>query len=423
MRIALFAAAAVLMASPAWACTSPGVVGRAFQTGEKAWGEPDAQFRVEGAEAIFAPEAGTQTARWNAGAQLSNADACVTITMPEGASDASRGYAGLLFWATDKDNFHQAVISRNGMVSVARKVRGRILTTSPVNWVPSSAVKLEPNAKNTLRVSVEGQTVVVRVNDAEVARFRGQPPEGASHVGLVASSAPAAVDTWRMSDLKVAEATPAASASAETAPSDTTTGAVDAAPAAACGAGRVLFEDRFTDHDPMWGTKDGQVAIADGQAAFDPTPGTPTLRWNRAFVFDDLDACASVRLAAVTGDPTASYAGLLFWVQDSRNYYQAVIAPNGYFTVARIVDGKVVAKRPIAWMKVGAVKTGAKERNTLRVTVKGPEVKVSINGAPAGSFRGEPPLGASYVGMLAASAATKKGDTWSISDLRVTAPQ
>ena len=47
-------------------------------------------------------------------------------------------------------------------------------------------------------------------------------------------------------------------------------------------------------------------------------------------------------------DPTASYAGLLFWVKDNSNYYQAVIAPNGYFTVARVVDGKVEAKRPVA---------------------------------------------------------------------------
>ncbi|MCK9911616.1 hypothetical protein MXD81_20850, partial [Microbacteriaceae bacterium K1510] len=91
-------------------------------------------------------------------------------------------------------------------------------------------------------------------------------------------------------------------------------------------------------------------------------------------------------------------AGLLFWVQDSRNYYQAAVAPNGYFTVARVVDGKVVAKRPIAWTKVAAIKTGANERNTLRVAVKGAEVQVSINGQQVGSFHGEPPRGPSYIG-------------------------
>jgi hypothetical protein len=141
------------------------------------------------------------------------------------------------------------------------------------------------------------------------------------------------------------------------------------------------------------------------------------------FVFDDLDACASVRIAKDTGDPTASYAGLIFWVQDSRNYYQAVMAPNGYFTVARIADGKAVAKRPVEWKKVPAITTGAKEKNVLRVTAKGSDVQIAINGQPAGSFTAEPPPTPSYIGMLAASAASKKGDTWSISDFKVMAPQ
>jgi hypothetical protein len=39
------------------------------------------------------------------------------------------------------------------------------------------------------------------------------------------------------------------------------------------------------------------------------------------------------------------------------------------------------------------------------------------------SFTGEPPLGPSYLGMMAASADSKKGDRWSISGLKVTAPQ
>ena len=254
------------------------------------------------------------------------------------------------------------MISPNGMFTVARKVRGRILATAPINWLQTSALKLGPNEKNTLRVTLEGQSVAVRINDQEVARFRGQAPDAPSHVGLVASSTPTAVDTWRMTDFKVTDVVPvapAASTPAPPAPPSDVTGAVNAPPAAACGTGKVLFEDAFQDHDPMWGAKGSDLTISGGQAEFDPAPGTPTLRWNRVFVFGDLDACASVRLAKETGDPTASYAGLIFWVQDSRNYYQAVMAPNGYFTVARIADGKAVAKRPVEWKKLPAINTGA----------------------------------------------------------------
>lgn len=424
MRAAPIALAFLLLAPPAFACPGTGEVGasRDFQMGEKGWGEPDAQFRIEGEAAILTPQVGTQTARWNAGSTLANADVCITITMPESTKDASRGYAGLLFWGVDKDNFHQAVISPNGMLTVARKVGGRILATPPVGWSQTSAIDLAPGARNTLRVTIEGQRVVVRVNDAEVAHFRGQAPDGPSRVGLVASSAPGAADTWRLADFEAAEVAAPAAPGTQAAP-DVTTGAIDAGPAADCGAGPMLFDDKFVDHDPMWGPKNAEVVIEGGQAELDPAPGTPTLRFNRAFVFGDLDACASVRLEKETSAPTSSYAGLLFWVQDSRNYFEAVVAPNGYFTVARVVDGKVVAKRPVAWTKTGVVKTGAKEHNALRVVAKGPVVQVYINGKPAGSFHGEPPPAPTYVGMLASSAPSKRGDTWSISGFKVTAPQ
>jgi hypothetical protein len=425
MRIAPFALF-LLLASPAWACGEQAVIGGDFATGAGGWGEPDSQFKVSGAEATFTPEVGTQTARWNAGKSLSDFDACVTVAMPDSSEDSARGYAGIMFWVIDKDNFHQAVISRNGMVTIARKVGGKFLAVPPVSWKPTTAINLGPNAKNALRLTVEGQAVALRINDQEVARFRGQRPEAANYVGIVASSAPAAVDSWRVSDFKVSEAAHivAAAQAAGDVPAGDATGAIgDVAAPAGCGAGRVLFEDKFVDHDPMWGAKDGEVKIAGGGAEFDPAPGTPTLRWNRAFVFGDLDACINVELAKPTTNPTASYAGLLFWVTDSRNYYQAVVAPNGYFTVARIVDGKVVAKRPVAWAKVAAVKTGPKQSNTLRVTAKGPEVQVQINGTNVASFRDEPPLGQTHIGLLASSAAGKNGDTWSISGLKVTAPQ
>ena len=425
-RSHLIAFAALLIASPAFACSGPTFkISGDFQPGEKAWGESDAQFQLKGAEAVFTAQVGTQSARWNAGTPLNDLDACVTIAMPQVTADASRSYAGMLFWVVDKDNFYQAVIAPNGMFTVARKVSGKIVPTAPVGWVQSDAVKTGPNEKNVLRVTLEGQTVIVRINDKEIARFRGQAPDTPSYVGLVASSAPAAVDSWSFTDLKVTEGGAAAAVAAsapQTQPSDTT-GAVNAAPVAGCGTGKVLFDEEFKVHDPLWGAKSAELDIADGRAEFDPAPGTPTLRWNRGFVFGDIDACASMALAKATSDPTTSYAGLIFWVEDSRNYYQAVIAPNGYFTVARIADGKALAKRPVEWKKVPAIKTGAKEKNTLRITAKGRDVQIAINGQPAAAFTADPPQAPSYIGMLAASAASKTGDTWLITDFKVTAPQ
>ena len=46
---------------------------------------------------------------------------------------------------------------------------------------------------------------------------------------------------------------------------------------------------------------------------------------------------------------------------------------------AQILDGKALAKRPVEWKKVPAIKTGAKEKNTLRITAKGRDVQIAIN--------------------------------------------
>ena len=123
--------------------------------------------------------------------------------MPATTTDASRTYAGLLFWLTDKDNFYEVVVAPNGLFTVARKVDGKIMATAPVRWTKTKALKLGADAKNVIRVTLEDQTVVIKLNDTEVARFRGQAPDGPSHIGLVAASAPDATDTWHLSDLKV----------------------------------------------------------------------------------------------------------------------------------------------------------------------------------------------------------------------------
>jgi hypothetical protein len=341
--------------------------------------------------------------------------------MPEATAEVSRSYAGLLFWLEDKNNFYEAVISPNGLFTVARKIRGKLVEAAPVPWTKADALKLAPGEKNTLRVTLEGQMVVVRINDSEVARFRGQPPDGPSRIGLVAASSPDVSNTWHMSELKVTNVPLDKTAGKRAGGKKNSTDRAASAPS--CADGKVLFVDDFRAHDPTWGRKDARLKISSGKAVFTPVPGTRTFRWNRVFVFDDLDACATVSLAKGTSDATASYAGLMFWVEDNQNYYQAVIAPNGYFTIARIINGRDAPSRPIKWTKTNAIKYGAKKKNTLRLILKGDQVGVLINGKEVANFTGEPPSRPSYIGLLAASASSKRGDTWSVTDFKITEPQ
>ena len=93
----------------------------AFKTGEIGWGDADAHFQVSGSEATFAPEPGTQTARWDASLSVGDADACVTLTMPANVADPSRTYAGLLFWVMGKDDFYEFVVAPNAFFSITRR--------------------------------------------------------------------------------------------------------------------------------------------------------------------------------------------------------------------------------------------------------------------------------------------------------------
>ncbi|HUJ37509.1 MAG TPA: hypothetical protein VLW88_07505 [Hyphomicrobium sp.] len=418
-RLSLPALGLLLAVSPAGACGGQSVyLDSAFRTGPTGWGDADAQFQVAGSEATIAPLAGMQSARWDAGLFVGDADACATLTMPASAGDGARTYAGLLFWLTGKDDFYEFVVAANGFFSIARKVKGVLVAAPPVPWTRTEALKLGAGAKNTLELTLEGESLTARINGVEVARLRGQAPEVPSHIGLVAASPPDATNSWALSALKVTNVPAAQGAAPRVADA---TGAVK--PSEACGKGKVLFEDAFTSHDPAWGPKDDRLAIASGEAVLSPAPGTRTLRWNRAFAFDDVDVCATARLTSYTSDPITSYAGLIFWVKDDRNFYQAVLAESGHFTVARVVDGKVQQRRPVAWTDLNVAKTKAKEKNTLRVATKGERVVISVNGKQVARFNGDPPRGPSYVGVLAASSPGKTGDTWSITDFKVTAPQ
>ena len=195
------------------------------------WGDADAQFQVSGSEATFAPQPGTQTARWDASLSVGDADACVTLTMPANVADTSRTYAGLLFWVIGKDDFYEFVVAPNGFFSIARKVRGALVAVPPIPWTKTEALKLGAGEKNTLRLMLEGQIVTASINGAEVARLRAQAPGVPSHIGLVAASAPDATNSWQLSDLKITNV-PASLAGPQPAAADVAAGAQSRPPTA-----------------------------------------------------------------------------------------------------------------------------------------------------------------------------------------------
>ena len=387
--------------------------------------------RPKGAEAVFTPQVGHADRALERRDDADRSRRLRDLAMPATTADASRSYAG-----------HAVLGHRQGQLLRGRRRAERLVhgraqgarhassPTAPVTWTQTDALKLGPNEKNTLRVTLEGQTVTVRINDTEVARFRGQAPDAPSHIGLVAASAPDATDTWQHDRLQGdqrgrAGGNAPARCDARRRRAAIATGAVTAAPSRAAARARCCSRTLSRSTIRPGVPKDDRARhrrrarrCSARRPARRRCAGTARSCSTTSM---PAPACASPR---TTSDPTTSYAGLIFWVKDSRNYYQAVIAPNGYFTVARVVDGKAVGQAAGRVDEARRRSRPAPRRRTRCASrPRAPTWRSPSTASRWRASRASRRSGPSYIGMLAASAPSKKGDTWSISDFKVTAPQ
>jgi hypothetical protein len=91
--------------------------------------------------------------------------------------------AGLIFWASDRDNHYQFRI-KDKHVSVSRVNKGA--WTHPLDNLQCAAVKMG-GQWNDLRVVTKGTQMTCYLNGKQICQLDGEPPAGASKVGLYAS--------------------------------------------------------------------------------------------------------------------------------------------------------------------------------------------------------------------------------------------
>jgi hypothetical protein len=184
----------------------------------------------------------------------------------------------------------------------------------------------------------------------------------------------------------------------------------------ACNGDKVLFDEDFSFADSSWGDLDKYLSIKDGSATIkaDSQHGYKAL--NNAFLFEDADVCVTVTAVEIS-KPEESAGGLLFWAKDLRNLYYFLIAPNGYFKIARQVNGSAV-NPPYDWTQSDAVIQGVNQPNKLRLTIKGQTIAVEINSKPVARLRAQSPGSSSLIGLYGES--SDKTDTWKYNDLKVT---
>jgi hypothetical protein len=165
--------------------------------------------------------------------------------------------------------------------------------------------------------------------------------------------------------------------------------------AMACEGQEVVFEDKFQDDAGGWAIRD-TMEIKDGAFTFKLAPDDMQSNLNVAFTVQDADLCAEVQWPV--GDQPMLGAGLLFWGQDNRTYYQFGILNNGKYWIARKRDGKWLGTIA-ANIDSSAIKTGPGETNTLRVKTTGNNVTFYINGTKIRDLRGQEPKSAWRFGL------------------------
>ena len=107
--------------------------------------------------------------------------------------------------------------------------------------------------------------------------------------------------------------------------------------AVACEGQEVIFEDKFVDDAGGWPIKDS-IEVKDGSFIFKLPPDDMQSNLNVTYTVRDADICSET--VWPNGDQPILGAGLLFWGEDNRTYFQFGVLNNGKFWIARKQDGK-----------------------------------------------------------------------------------
>jgi len=172
-----------------------------FATLDPGWGAATSNFSAANGKLTLQADLNAGLVGLNQSNRFEDMDASIKVNMAKSDDQAWGG--GLVFWATDYDNYYAVLVSADGQFTVRRYVNARSL--APVDWRESPAIKKGVGQVNLLRVVTKGTQAAVYINGTEVVTFNGQPPQGGGFIGVKGSSAEKSQIVWEFSELKVAK--------------------------------------------------------------------------------------------------------------------------------------------------------------------------------------------------------------------------
>lgn len=165
--------------------------------------------------------------------------------------------------------------------------------------------------------------------------------------------------------------------------------------AGACDGPKVIFEDKFQDDTGGWSLRD-TVEVKDGSFVFKLLPDDMQSNLNVTFTVENADICSDT--VWPEGEQSVLGAGLLFWGEDNRTYFQFGVLNNGKYWIARKQDGKWLGTIA-ANVESPAINKSPGAANTLRVKTDGGSVVFYINGIKVRELRGQAPEGGWRFGL------------------------
>jgi hypothetical protein len=152
-------------------------------------------------------------------------------------------------------------------------------------------------------------------------------------------------------------------------------------PAAACGSGKLIFEDKLATV-PSWASGSDKSAGPNGLTI---TENLANTTWFSGPPDGYASAELCVTVSAQGPESVDATAGVLFYFFNSENYYRAAVSNiAGTFLVERRQAGQWVPIIPFASSPV--IRKGPTAENELSIRLSGTHALVSVNDKPVGEF-------------------------------------
>src|SRR5208283_4597123 len=307
------------------------------------------------------------------------------VKNPEGVAGG-----GIIFWATDYQNYYLALIYTNESYGIWRRVPGKWISVVP--RTKSDSIRLGPNAINQLKVTTGTNAATLTINGTKIIDFRGQTPNRGWMTGLYGQSEEAAPNEWRFSSIAVIKDSPEKTPSAQTLfpPKDTAllNSCKENAPTG--------FFDEFRPPDLGWGQsgesaffKDDQMVLKNGVWLYLP------------MIFKTGVVCSDIKSPPQVTKPDGNaYGGVIFWALDYDNYYVAGLYADGTYDVYRKIDRGW--RRILPRAKADAIRMGVNAVNRMKIAFNNIShlATLFINDTKVVEFEGQPPPAGGSVGLI-----------------------